>query len=254
MASLEQVVATLKSALLLNNEGVHLIQSGQYTMAIHSIGKALHVLHSCQSHVSPYPNQDAEFASSPCCHRCSDNQQNHDCHCHYSPHQRISSQLLHENQLRSRHCGPSRGSPSVYPYPIALKPTAVYSFGLISVIALFNFALAHHFKGIETILMGSLDNALVHLRSALKLYQVASAVHNETRTKPVFLSLAILNNSSHIHELLRNEDDALCDLQKLLSGLMQAEHNKAVCNHHFDGFFGNVMHLILAPPYTAHAA
>ena len=142
----------------------------------------------------------------------------------------------------------------------------------LSLIIMFNTALAHHLKAIHTPAY-DIKNRFAALQQALQLYELAYQLHADYIEKHPFcnndnnsnydqnlvnlrLTMLVMNNLSEIHRIAGNSTKHELCLQHLLSSMMYMSHH---CNvvvlspKEIDGFYHNVSPIMMTQVCAAVA-
>jgi tetratricopeptide (TPR) repeat protein len=119
----------------------------------------------------------------------------------------------------------------------------------ITVIIMFNLALAHHFMAIES-------NSTDAFERALRLYKLVYQIQmQEDMELCVLHSLALANNVGHVHLALKNTLRSKQCFEDLLATLMYfVEGGECEKDDAMQGFFHNTIPLILTEKVVAAAA
>jgi hypothetical protein len=129
--------------------------------------------------------------------------------------------------------------------PISIKESTFESSVLISVIIMFNLALAHQLMMLETInKQQPPSNGENILKKAVKLYELAFNLQRDQGMENTTLfTLATINNLGLIHQCLKESATANHCFQHLLSTLMILVETGERPGE-FEGYFRNTSHLI----------
>lgn len=144
--------------------------------------------------------------------------------------------------------------PHVYKAAIRISESdlqeLVPSYVNISFIVLFNLALSHHLSAIQHNMCPN------KLNKALTLYELAYALQmREQIPAPIIYSMALVNNLAQIHRHMKRESSARQCFEHLLATIMLiTTSGQGSLLDHADGFFLNLMHLVLSETATAPAA
>jgi tetratricopeptide (TPR) repeat protein len=154
----------------------------------------------------------------------------------------------HDREAMSSTCLVEKLEPNqdfIYRHPIKTSeiPKQEESY-VLSVILVFNMALAHHLIGTSQDDDSSNDE---RLRGALKLYELVFSMQMKS---DVYMSmtctLALVNNSAQIYKAINRERKAQKYFNHLLSSLMiMVEKGEAENLDELDGFLWNASRLIL---------
>jgi tetratricopeptide (TPR) repeat protein len=132
------------------------------------------------------------------------------------------------------------------------ETTRHHSIVMVSVVAIFNLALAHHLTAIE-------EKNFLLLRKAAKLYELSHnmQIEEEWMENTSLFTMAIINNLGLIYRCLDESETSGKCFQQLLSTLMffidcGLENKRAVSE--FAGFFRNTSYLIVHHSSGAAAA
>ena len=134
-----------------------------------------------------------------------------------------------------------------------LEGAPMHCYLRMSFIVMFNLAISHHLLAMSNQdRMTQIDN----LEKATRLYQLAYGIHmQEDVNISVYQTIPIVNNLSQVHYSLGNFRDANVCCKNLLTTLVflrECGEDKTVDN--LDGFYSNVMHLVLQDRQVATAA
>jgi tetratricopeptide (TPR) repeat protein len=150
----------------------------------------------------------------------------------------------------------------VYNRPIHIPASSIeetsstyHSSVMVSVVAIFNLALAHHLTAME-------ENKVNLLRKAAKLYELAHNMQREEEWmgNTSLFTMAIINNLGMIYRCLDESETSGKCFQQLLSTLMfftdcgGLEENQRDVLPAFAGFFRNTSNLIFHCSSAAAAA
>lgn len=121
---------------------------------------------------------------------------------------------------------------------------------MVTISAVYNLAIAHHLIAIHY-------QSPHHLRKALHFYEISYRMqrHEPLCHSPMHL-MCVLNNVAMIHRSMNHEQKSNKFLQRLhsmMSILKDAGLNQSY-GQHWNGFWGNVLGLLVDPPSTAAAA
>jgi tetratricopeptide (TPR) repeat protein len=216
------------SAIDLNNDGVHFLESGRFKEASQSFSRGLaiakYALEKC--------NDDTETSSDACPTGCF--------------HQAVQKPLYLSNKFEDQM---TDDQPFVFTRPILISDDSdqeVVSssyFISLSFMQLYNLALCHHLYALS-----SEDNSQKKLQKALSLYELAYTLQRTDDTKATVLqNMAIVNNLGQIHAALQNFECSRQCFENLLSTIMLVK----ACGEENDvedmaGFLMNALPLMTA--------
>jgi tetratricopeptide (TPR) repeat protein len=115
---------------------------------------------------------------------------------------------------------------------------------IMSVMIMFNLALAHHLSGLDE----GCEHSHSQLQKAVKLYEYAyNMQRDEHLVNNTFFTMATLNNLGQIYQTMKASDIAEKFFQQLLSTLMfvvDCREGRGKFSG-LEGFFQNTTHLVL---------
>jgi hypothetical protein len=216
----------LQSAIELNNTGVGLITSGDYTRAIVSLSNALKIMkQSCSMAI--------EEAQDDCCaqHRC---MATLDMCIAHTPSECLSPKDENEHYMhREAICIP----PSFF--LDSSQPKQDVPAVLLTVVILFNLALLHQLSA-----QGG-ENHQAKLTKAAQLYTLVNELQFGNRFENnVWFAMATVNNLGLAHAQLQDATNANRCFESLLAMLMFSTEGAQKRREDFDGFLRNVSSFI----------
>lgn len=130
------------------------------------------------------------------------------------------------------------------PVPSTMNVSNYEEIVTVTVMIMFNLALAHHLSALEE---GS-EHSHSRIQKAIKLYEYAYNMQRDERLiNNVFFTMAILNNLGQIYHAMNAGDIAEKCFQQLLSTLMllvDCGEGRGMVSG-LEGFFQNTTHLVL---------
>jgi tetratricopeptide (TPR) repeat protein len=211
----------------LNNRGAQFINAGKYESAISTLVKALKLSErvavseacSCQHCNLDYcmtlgTSQPAPrlLSQETFCHNACQQQQPENVYIYERPI------LVSKQSMEGEHC------PGV----------------ILSLIIIFNLALAHHLSAMQN----NTDRKL--LQKALHLYELAYQLQREEdHNGSLRFTMIVANNLGQIHRAVKNESKHQQCLEHLLSTMMYLVDSRVRLCMEFDGFLRNASKLIL---------
>jgi hypothetical protein len=118
----------------------------------------------------------------------------------------------------------------------------------LSILIVFNLALAHHLCGLETKKVGMLEKA-VHF------YALSQQMFAQQSLDNIEFILAVTNNIGQIRKTLGQTEVADELFQRMLTTLLYLnEYNWDTNEFSLEGFFRNTTHLVLKKSHAANAA
>jgi tetratricopeptide (TPR) repeat protein len=215
-----------------NNDAAVLIESGLYREALSKLSRALSQVQRELNDADELNEEEQDVGSA-------DGYIINTCH-------------EHERQAMST-CLVEKLEPNqdfIYRHPIKTSdiPKQEESY-VMSVILVFNMALAHHLIGISQDDDES-SNGKKRLRGALKLYELVFGMQMKSHVYiSMTCSLALVNNSAQIYKAINRERKAQKYFSHLLSSLMiMVEKGEANNLDELEGFLWNASRLILTQP------
>jgi tetratricopeptide (TPR) repeat protein len=243
----------MEKAFHMNNKGANYIQSGSYGKALETLSDALRVV---TKYLEEHTNQDNEdddlFGEFERSHIERQEAEKPAAVCDAIPtlvkeavRQDANDALLLDDD----------DSIDIFVYRRPFRVTSLCTkddcFAL-SVVLVFNLALAHHLKAIHD------DNNPKRLRVALQLYKLGSSMKHQSNNRRLGImnTIAVANNCGHIYKQLQRTKMAKEFFQHVLSTLMMMfEYGDDVEVDQLDGFLKNAAaQLILRDPAFAAAA
>ena len=200
----------------LNNRGVQSIEDGRYDRAISTLVRALKL-----------SEQVADEAACPCRHCTLESSM--------AVNQTVprvmqcSPTTLKKKTFKSELDGSDHGKGGyIYRKPIRVSPKSMqegHSMGVtLSLIVIFNLALAHHLSSLERrcATLSQAATAARKLRKSLQLYELAYQLQLEGRhdINNLRFTMIVANNLSEIHRYYKNYAKHELCLQHLLSTIM----------------------------------
>lgn len=235
----------LNRPVILNNEGVALVETQRYEEAISSFTEALTMLKQGLLVEKPFEDSqetlmitdedDEVTASSPPRRRASlcdpliDN----------GATQRLAGRQMIEKSS-------SNDQPFLFSTPIRISGSQMsgssHSYISMSFIVLFNLALSHHLSAIK------LNMPHGNLNKALTLYELAYALQmREQIPLPIIYCMALVNNLGLIHKSMKHESSSRQCFEHLLATIMLIiTSGQGTQFDHADGFLSNVTSLLLS--------
>lgn len=210
-------------AMRLNNRGAQHIDAGRYGSAISTLVKALKV------------SEKVTITEACGCEHCSLDS------CMKQRTSQPPCQLPRETI--STVCPQQPESVYVYERPICISQKSMeeeHCPGVIlSLIIIFNLALAHHLSAIQ-------NNACPKLlQKALHLYELAYQLQREENDNgSLRFTMIVANNLGQIHRAVNNESKHQQCLEHLLSTMMYLVDSRVKGEPEFDGFLRNASQLI----------
>jgi tetratricopeptide (TPR) repeat protein len=128
--------------------------------------------------------------------------------------------------------------------PSTMKVSSYEENVILSVITMFNLALAHHLSGLDE----GFEHSHSQIQKAVKLYEYAyNMQRDEGLVNNTFFTMATLNNLGHIYQTTKASDIAEKFFQQLLSTLMFVVDCREGGGKFsgLEGFFQNTSHLVL---------
>mmetsp|Transcript_8730 Transcript_8730/g.15897 ORF Transcript_8730/g.15897 Transcript_8730/m.15897 type:complete len:229 (+) Transcript_8730:148-834(+) len=221
------------AAIELNNNGVQLLKAGDLNAAIYTVAKGLDMMKTIM-----------------------ENPQNVETH---SSTDEDDENMLNEDDLKlafmETSCdnhGMCHQQPSyVFCSPIEIPADATGLLPLkVSLLMVFNLALAHHLNGIKT-------SDCDQLEKALRLYECVYRIsHEENVDLSVLHAMALTNNLGHIHLILQDTQKSQKCFEQLLATLIyfvEVSENNSDEIENLKGFFSNATGLSMTK-CTAPAA
>ncbi len=120
---------------------------------------------------------------------------------------------------------------------------------VLTLMILFNLALVHHLKAIES--MDDLERCKKLLDQSLKLYELTYQLHidsEESVGSSLRFAMIIANNLGQIHKLSGNNEKHQMCLQHLLSAIMYMvdSYGHRLDSSDMDGFYRNIQPLMIS--------
>lgn len=235
--------STTQEATLLNNEGIRLINGGNYVDAMKSISRGLGIV---KRSIVLLENSTLD----------SDSMDTEEDQCLIGQFFEITPRCQSSALKKLTHAAKVE-KPFIFSSPIYIPAASDETVGqthrylvTVSFIMLYNLALTHHLSAVD----GSL--CMKTLRKALSLYELAYAIQStEELELSVLQTMAIVNNIGQIHIALGQEKEAKSCFEHLLSTIMFVSDCGGIDSmENLDGFMCNVMSLIFKGSSAAPAA
>jgi tetratricopeptide (TPR) repeat protein len=183
-----------QQSLDLNNTGVVFLESGHYDEAVSALTSALGLIKK-------------EMANDSMCSEKNTKQ----CSNRYSSKRKFEFRVT---KTPGMFLSTNNNSKSSFIFRFPIKPKPGLTVVGMSVLTMFNLALALHLSGLE-------DQHSQRLEKALSIYEYAFQIQaqEDVDLSDIF-PLAILNNLGHVHTLLQNHEKAELCFQNLLSCML----------------------------------
>jgi tetratricopeptide (TPR) repeat protein len=239
----------MEKAFQMNNKGANHIENGCYDNALGTLGDALSMVSSYLEQHNNHDNKDDNLVGEDF-ERANierDEAEKPAVVCEGSPLQKEAVRQDANDVLDD-------STDDIFVYRRPFRVTSLRTkddFSALSVVLVFNLALAHHLKAIAD------DNNTRRLRVALQLYKLGfSMKHQSNRRRGIMNSLAVANNCGHIYKQLQRTKKATEFFEHVLSALMMLfEYGEDAEVDQLDGFLKNAAaQLILRDPAFAPAA
>jgi tetratricopeptide (TPR) repeat protein len=219
---------TCRRAIRLNNRGVRFLRKGLFEDASEIIVKGLELVKTAMRETE---ENDEQICSSD----------DHIISAGTSTDFAFLEAYSHSSSLDGE-CQSQEPSYHVFCSPIEILVNAVELMSPvhISIVQIFNLALAQHLSGIQ-------NSSLERFEKALKLYELVHKIQFQEQVELSFLhTMALTNNLGHIHMCLKNTRRSKLCFEQLLTMLMYfVEGGEGEKVEHLEGFFLNVTSLVL---------
>lgn len=211
-----------------NNEAARMIESGEFKVALDILCKALATVQNelnCKKPDDSRKPIDTSDDESPV----------------YSCR---AARAMNQAQSKAVKELEERDEDFIYKHPIrAINLPVEDQEYTLSVILVFNMALAHHLKAIES----EQDDYKNRLQGALKLYELGFCMQMKGDVQmDMTYALAMVNNCAHIYKAMNRHQKAQNFFRHMLSSLMMMiENGEAEAVDELGGFLWNASRLIL---------
>lgn len=245
-------MSTAASVTALNNQGVHLIECGDYRAAISVFTRGVSIVREelARQYKERSSTTDVEAET---------HLRGKDCFTPSCPFHKLSSESSPLTNSEKDETMIADNQQFIFTNPIFIPPTedtmnrdCYNHYVKLSFIQLYNLALANHLFALHA---GQVYERR-RLEKALVLYEIVYTLqHTENDIQPTALQvMAIVNNLGQIHTALQDLDKARECFENLLSTLMyyvadceEHDHENDHANREqLDGLLGNVLPLIFA--------
>lgn len=262
----------------LNQSAVRFLEIGQYDRAISTLMKTLHLWKEHGVHDETATSMNEACSCPMCCpnrwDRCSEIDFEKIGITSVSKSVGKRSQGIEDIDTEHPSC-----FDGVYVYQKMMQIPSRNQFGnhnvasAVSLIAIFNLAIVHHVRALRV------NNGQPKTATTFQLYQLANDCLNRYITDTqcsccsevvdetgMLFQMILLNNASHLHSIVGNHSKYRQCIEQLISILMYVVDNKirnnAQCRSSsigmeslsLEGFFRNVICLVLTPAQCADAA
>ena len=239
----------LNEAIRLNNHAAMHINSGMFEIAISTLAAALKASRQILDNgAADRKEKDDIFTLDQCILSAQQDERRLSCNYQNQEDESDSGDVMYQRQQYKE--GPTFLFRRAIEIPTSLDEANDYgSSVMISVIIIFNLALAHQQAGI----VGD-EICKAKLNKAAKLYELAYSLQREESMEGTALfTMATINNLGMIYDSLEETATAGKCFQHLLSTLMfMIDCGESKTISQFEGFFANTSHLIF--PHNSAAA
>jgi tetratricopeptide (TPR) repeat protein len=247
--------ADILRSVIYNNEGFYLVEHGLYDDAIVSFTQSLEILLQRDGVSNSDPtvtneNDATEVRSKMPQHRCISTLHTHLTSRTTPKVMRDEFNPIHDDQHDSIQPGFVFRDPIEIPFDSVAKTSLRHgSFAKLSIIVMYNLALAFHLSALQ-------KSSLPRLKRARKLYELAFQMHlKESSDVTLLFSLALMNNLALIYDMLgEHERSKMCFTNLLATMMFLLESNEAHSIKQWDGLLSNVMGLIFTETEVAASA